>query len=181
MRNLKILSLIAFSALLVTFVSCDKVKSVADVTFDATLNSSIDATSSSETRAVSYTFSGSSVIDPTSDANINKYWDNIKNWDIQKITLKVKTIAQDANLTEGHLSVKDNSSQDVLYTADASNLPLTAGTTILEVTDGDWASIVSALSAKHSLLVSVDGAIDQPNVAITFEVIIDLKVTANPL
>ena len=181
MRNIKFLSLIAFGALLLTFTSCDKVKSVADVTFDASLNSSIDATSASETRAVNYTFSGSSVIDPTSDDDINKYWDNIKNWDIQKITLKVNSITQDANLVEGHLSVKDNSSQDVLYTADASNLPLTAGTTIFEITDGDWTSIVNALSAKHPLLVSFDGAIDQPNVAITFGVIIDLKITANPL
>lgn len=181
MRNLKILSLIAFGALLVTFASCDKVKSVADVTFDASLNSNIDATSSSETRAAGFTFSGSSVIDPTSDDNINKYWDNIKNWDIQKITLKVNSIEQDANLTDGHLSVKDNSSQDVIYSADVPNLPLTAGTTILEITDGDWANIVSALSAQHSLLVAVDGTIDQPNDAITFEVIIDLKVTANPL
>ncbi len=181
MKNLKLLAFIVFGAIAVTFTACDKATSLADVTFDATLSTTMDAASASETRAADFAFSGSSVIDPTSDDNIKKYWDNIKNWNIQKITLKVQTINPDANLTEGHLTVKDNDTQAVLYTADANALALTAGTTILEVTDGDWANIVSALNAQHSLLVAVDGAVDQPDVAITFGVVIDLKVTANPL
>ncbi len=181
MKNLKLLILIVLGTIAVTFTACDTANDLADITFDATFNSTIDVTSASETRAVNYAFSGSSIIDPTSDDNIKKYWDNIKNWNIQKITLKVKSIDPEANLTEGHLSVKDNDTQAVLYTADANELTLTTGTVILEVTDGDWASIVSALSAQHSLLVAVDGAVDQPDVAITFETIIELKVTANPL
>ncbi len=181
MNKLKFLSVVIFGALLVTFSSCDKVKDLGDVTFDASLSSDISATSSGETRAENYAFGGSAIIDPTADENINKYWDNLKSWSIQKVTLKVKTISQDATMTEGHLVVKDNNTDDTLFTADATGFPLTAGTVILEVTNGDWASTEAALLAQHSLFVSIDGALDQPNVDVTFEVVVDSKITANPL
>lgn len=181
MNKLKFLSIAVFGILLLTFSSCDKVNNLADVTFDATLSSDINATSDGVTRDNNYAFNGSVVIDPTSDENINKYWDNLKNWNIQKVTLKIKTISQEAILVEGHLVVKDNNTQDVLFTADASNFELTNGTTILEVTSGDWSSVESALLAQHSLFVSIAGALDQPNVDITYEIIIESKITANPL
>jgi hypothetical protein len=181
MNKLKFLSVIIFGALLVTFSSCDKVTDLADVTFDASLSSDITATSAGETRADSYAFEGSAVIDPTSDANINKYWDNLKAWSIQKVTLKVKTISQDATMEEGNLVVTDNNTQDTLFIANATGFPLTAGTTILEVTSGDWAGTEAALMAQHSLFVAIDGTLDQPGVEVTFEVVVDSKVTASPI
>ena len=181
MNKLKFLSVFVFGALLVAFSSCDKVTGLADVTFDASLSSNINVTSAGETRADSYAFGDSAIINPAADTNINKYWDNLKNWSIQKVTLKVKTISQDATMTEGHLVVKDNNTGDVLFTVNATDFPLTTGTIIMEATSGDWASTEAALIAQHSLLVSIDGALDQPNVEVTFEVIFDSKITANPL
>ncbi|RLD91680.1 MAG: hypothetical protein DRJ09_00285 [Bacteroidetes bacterium] len=182
MNKFKFLSVIIIGALLVTFSSCDKVTDLADITFDTSLSSNISATSAGETRAdTTYAFSGSAIVDPTSDSTINKYWDNLKSWNIQKVTLKVKTISQDATMTEGHLIVKDNNTEDVLFTADATGFPLTAGTVIMEVTSGDWVGTEAALMAQHSLFISIDGALDQPNVDVTFTVVVDSKVTANPL
>ena len=182
MNKLKFLSVIIFGALLVTLSSCDKVNDLADVTFDASLSTDISATSAGETRAdTTYAFGGSAIIDPTSDENINKYWDNLKSWNIQKVILKVKTISQNATMTEGHLVVKDNNTEDILFTADATDFPLTAGTVIMEVTSGDWAGTEAALMAQHSLFVSLDGALDQPGVEVTFEFVVDSKITANPL
>ncbi len=181
MKNLKLLSLVAFGFLLITFTSCDKATDLADVTFDATLSANIDATSASEARADSYSFSGSAVIDPTSDETIKEYWDNIKNWDIKKITVKVKSIEHEVNLLQGNLVVNDNNTQEELYTAAAQALPLTPGTVVLTVTDGDWSKITNALNSQHALLAMINGAIDQPDIDITFEVIIELRVTANPL
>ncbi len=181
MNKLKLLTVIVFGALLVTFSSCDKVSSLGNVTFDASLSSDISATSAGETRTSDYAFSGSAVIDPSSDENINKYWDNLVSWSIQKVTLKIKSISQDATLTEGHLVVKDNNTQDTLFTANATNFPLTVGTTILEVTEGKWAGVESALMAQHSLFASIDGSLDQPNVDVTFNIILDSKITASPL
>jgi hypothetical protein len=181
MKKLGLLSLIAFSIVLLTFTSCDKAEELADITFDATLSTDINATSVSETRGDSYSFSGSAIVDPTSDPDIKEYWDNIKNFEVKKITVKVKEIAEETNLLEGHLLVNDNNTQEELYTAAAEALPLTPGTVILTVTEGDWGKITNALNNKHALFTAVEGAIDKPGIDIKFEVIIDLKVTANPL
>ena len=181
MKTLKLLTFLALGTLLFNFSACDSAKDLADITFDASMDANIDAVSASETRAIGYTFSGSAIIDPTSDENIKKYWDNIKEWNIQKITVKVLEIEEDAELLQGSLVVKDNNNQALLYTAEAESLPLTPGTMIMEITDGDWSQITGALNQQHALLASVEGALDKPDIHITLLITIYVRVTANPL
>jgi len=181
MKNLKLLTTIAFGALLITFASCDKVKDLADVTFDATLSTNIDATSEGETRETLYPFSGSKVISPTDEENIEKYWDNIKEWVGKNIVVKVEFIDQYANLTDGHLIIKDQTTDEVLYTADADNMLLKPDAEIIHVTTADWTKLIAAMEAKHDLFVTVDGNLDKPSILITFKVELEVSITASAL
>ena len=181
MKSIKLITLLAFGALLVTFGSCDKAKSLADVTFDATLSTNVNAQSNGETRDVTYAFNGSDIIDPASDENINKYWDNITEWAGKDIVVKVKTIDEPANLYSGHLLIMDNETEEVLYTADAEDMSIEPGTTIIHVTNADWTKLIAALNAQHKFYVEVAGALDKPLINITFEIELNTSVTANPL
>jgi len=181
MKNLKLLMLIVFGALLVTFASCDKAKDLANITFDATLSTDISAQSNGETREGVFSFSGNEVIDPATDENIEKYWDNIVEWVGKDIFVEVKSIDEPANLTNGHLLIRDNTTEEVLYTADADNMLLESGTKILHVTNADWAKLISALNAKHKFYVEVAGDLDKSLINITFKVVLNTEVTANPL
>ncbi len=181
MKSIKLLTLLTLGALLVTFGSCDKAKSLADVTFDATLSTTINARSNGETRDVNYVFNGNDIIDPASDENIKKYWDNITEWTGKDIVVKVKTIDEPANLYSGHLLIMDSKTEEVLFTADAEDMPIESGTTIIQVTNADWTKLIAALNAQHKFYVEVAGALDKPLINITFEIELSASVTANPL
>jgi len=167
------------------FSNCEKVKDLTDIDFDATLKADVSATSASaatnELKAVedSYPFSGSAVIDPTSNADIEKHWKKIREWQVKKITVKIKSISEPANLLYGDLTISDESTESVLLEKHAENMSLSAGSTVMTISGSDFGKIVSALDAKHSLKVKVSGALDKPSVSVTYQVIIDLKVTAN--
>jgi hypothetical protein len=181
MKNLKLLTVITFGAILVTFASCDKVTDLADVTFDATLSTTIDATSASETRDIVYPFSGSEIINPTDDDNIDKYWDNIEEWVGKDIVVKVDFIDENANLTNGHLLIMDHSTEEAVYQADAANMLLEPDAEIIHVTNADWSKLITALEAKHQLYVEVSGALDKPSIKITFKVELETEITASAL
>ncbi len=178
MKTFRLFFLVIFTFSLFTFTSCD----LADITFDATLSENIDVVSESQTlKFTGYTFSGNAVIDPSSDPDVNEYWDMIKNWDIKKITISVKNIGEETNLTNGNLLLKDDDTNDQLYSVELESLLLQNGVKILEVTNEDWSKIVSALNAKHKIYAEISGTVDKPSVSITFKIEIDTEVTANPL
>ena len=182
MKTVKLFSLIAFILTLTTFTSCDKIKSVADVKFDAEVSADMETTSASETlKGSSYFFEGSATIDPTSDNDINKYYDLIKDWEIKKIVVSVQSIDEPTLLENAELFLVDNDEQQNLYSATLSNVELQEGTKILEVSDADWTEIVNALNAKHKILASLSGSVDKPSINIVFRITIFVKVTANPL
>ncbi len=183
MRTLRTLSLVVFALTLMTFTSCDKIKSIADVKFEAEMSADIDATSASETLKATglYAFSGSEVIDPTEDDDINEYWDMIKEWNIQKIIVTIKSIDEPAQLDHASLLLKDDNTGAELYSVEVHNLALQNGTKILEVTEADWTKLVNTLNSKHKIYAAIEGSIDKPSVHIIFRVKIYTKVTANPL
>ena len=169
------------------FFNCEKIKDLTDVDFDASLKADVSALSSAAVSPelknieATYQFSGSAIIDPTSNSDIKKYWKKIRKWEVKKITVRIKNISEPTQLVHGKLTISDSSTETILLEKDATNMPLSNGTVVLTLTGSDWSKIIKALDSKHSLLVKVSGALDKPSVNVTFQVILDLKVTANPL
>ncbi len=170
------------------FSNCEKIKDLTDVDFDASLKADIQATSVAgeymnllKVSEAYYPFSGSAVIDPTSNSDIKKYWKKIRKWEVKKITVRIKSISEPTNLIKGDLTISDESTESILLQKHVEDMPLSNGTTVLTLTGSDWSKIIKALDSKHSLMVEVSGALDKPSVNVTFQVILDLKVTANPL
>ena len=179
------LSVLFFISL--TFSSCEKIKDLTDVDFDASLKADIPVTSAAagmndlKTTDATYPFGGSAVIDPASNSDIKKYWKKIRKWEVKKITVKINSISEPATLVHGKLTVLDNSTEAILIKKDAENMSLSGGTVILTITGSNWNELINALDAKHLLIVEVSGALDKPSVNVTFRVILDLKITANAL
>ncbi len=170
------------------FSNCEKIKDLTDIDFDASLKADIQATSVAgeymnllKSSEASYPFGGSAVIDPTSNPDIKKYWKKIRKWEVKKLTVRIKSISEPSNLLYGDFEISDESTEGILLKKHEEDMPLSNGTTVLTLTGSDWSKIIKALDSKHSLIVKVSGALDKPSVSVTFQVILDLKVTANPL
>jgi len=186
MRKIVSLSILLAGGLLM-FSSCEKIKDLTEVDFDADLKADVQTLSEPEAVSTdlkaasvsSYAFEGSAVIDPTSDSKVNKYWKKIRNWEVKRITVQVKNISKEAVLNNGQLVVKDESTGEILFSEDVSNLHLKSGTTVFSISGADWGDVISSLNDKHSLVVGVEGDLDQPGVSVTYGVVISLKITAN--
>jgi len=186
MKKIVMLSSLVIGTMLM-FSSCEKIKGLTDVDFDADLKADVVTTSEGEAASAElksanergYAFEGNKVIDPTSDSKIDKYWKKICQWEIKKIIVKVKSISKDAILKQGQFEIKDESTGAVLLTEEVQDVHLTKGLAVLTILSTDWGEVISALDAQHSLIVGVNGTLDQASVSVTYEVVIPVTITAN--
>ena len=186
-RNL-FTAVVILSFISLTFMSCEKIKDLADIPIETTLDVDVPATSAmagenslKSTNEAVYPFEGSAVIDPTSDSDINKYKKKIRSWEVKKLTNSVKNIHIPATLIKGELVITDEETDDVLLKKEVTNLKLTTGAVVMEIMGSDWTKVTDALGELHSLKVSMKGDLDQPNVEINFGIGLALKLIANPL
>ena len=183
---------IVLSFVSLTFMSCEEVKDITDVPIETTLSVGVSATSangnatenslkSTSVNVDVYPFEGSAVIDPTDDADIDKYWKKIRSWEIKKIHNSVSTITQAATLIKGKLTVKDNETNAELFTKEVEDVSLSNGADVMSIVGEDYTQIISALEDQHSLLVEFKGDLNTPGVIMVFTLGFDVKVIANPL
>ena len=186
-RNL-FTAVVLLSFISLTFMSCEKIKDLTDIDVETTLSTDVEATSAlavesnlkSSSIAV-YSFEGTAVIDPTDDAEINKYWKKIRGWEVKKIHNRIRTISMAAIMIQGELTVKDQETEAVLFTKKVQNINLSGGAEVMSIVGADYSKIISALEAKHSLVVSIKGDLNKPGVVMLFALGFDVKVIANPL
>ena len=186
MKKLVMLSSLFIGAMLM-FSSCEKIKDLTDVDFDADLKADVQTMSEGEeaatvlkgTQEKVYHFEGHATVDPTSESEVKKYWKKIRAWEVKRITVVVKNISKEAVLQEGQLVVKDESTNEILFSETVSDLQLRSGAAVFSISGADWGEVISALTDKHSLVVGVEGDLDQPSVSVTYGVVISVKITAN--
>lgn len=180
MKNLlKIVGIVFLASLIL--VSCKKVKSLADVTFDSTFTADLDCVvPPTSARDIDGTFSTSAVIDPASDPDVAEYLDNIVGYEILSITATVTSVSVDnANLLSGTATVFNNSSN---ASWQLSNVPLTVGSNIpLGNENGQWNTVDQILMSGQEFTVSLSGETDEDDFTFTLQVAIETEVTANPL
>ncbi len=184
----KLLSAVVLLSFSLTFMSCEEILDLADIPIETTLSTDVQATSASATESslksageIVYSFEGSATIDPTDDAEVDKYWNKIRSWEIKRIHNSIRTITKNATLIKGELVVTDEETKTVLYTEEVENVNLSTGAEIMNIVGADYKQIITALEAKHSLVVTFRGDLDQAGVAMVFALDFDVKIMANAL
>ena len=180
MKNLfKIVGVVFIASLIL--VSCNKVKSLADVKFDAKFTADLDCVvPPSSLREIDATFSQSEVIDPTSNPDVAEYIDNIVGYEINSITATITSVSVDnTNLLTGTASVFNNSSN---ASWQFSNVSLVVGNSVtLGNENGQWNTVDQILMTGQPFTVMVSGETDEDNFTFTVQIVIDTEITANPL
>lgn len=173
----KINYLLAFLLLTgIVFTGCNKVKELADVTFNASYDANLNVVVPS-TRNVS--FETETTIDPNADEEVQKYLDKIKSFNVQSMTATVTSITKDVTLVTSDLTVFNSGKTATWH---MENLPLTVGASIpLDNDDGQWDTVDQIFGDKTPFTVKLVGETDEGDVSFTLKVSITTKITANPL
>lgn len=160
----------------IIFTGCNKVKELADVTFNATYDANLNVVVPA-TRNVS--FETETTIDPTADEDVAKYINNIKSFNVQSMTATITSISKDVTLVTADLTVF-NSSKTAEWNME--NLPLTVGASIpLGNENGQWDTVNQIFDDKTAFTVKLVGETDEGDVTFTLKVSITTQITANPL
>lgn len=176
------------SSILILFVSiifsgCEKIKSLADVTFEAEFSTDlpVQIQPTSLKADVNGTFFETATIDPLSDTEFAKYAEKIKKIEIIEATAEVITINPSpillvtANLTA---SATNFTSAEWSF-ADES---LTQGKQLtLGNENSQWTNLQSILDSKEVFNVTLQGQADVDEASFTVRVKYKTKITANPL
>ncbi len=166
------------------FTSCEKIKSLADVKFDTELGGDIHVMISKDMQKSAtvdtYPFSESVKVDLRDNEDIDKYFDKLKNFDVQSVTLTVKGVTGGpVTLLNGSLTIGAASSSALWL---VKNVALESGNTItLDNNTGQWDIVNEILDSKKNFTIAVEGTTDKDNVSFTLYVGIKVSVTANPL
>ncbi|PKP52194.1 MAG: hypothetical protein CVT92_09985 [Bacteroidetes bacterium HGW-Bacteroidetes-1] len=182
MKNaIKFSFLIVFLCLL--FAGCEKIKSIADVTFDAefTADLPVDVVPTSLKAGVNGTFFETATIDPLSNSDLATYADKIKKIEVIEASAEVLSIDPSPVLL---LSTTLSATSGVFSPATWSfnNESLTVGKIItLDNENSQFSNLQSILDSKEIFTVTLQGQTDVDEASFTVRVKYKTKVTANPL
>lgn len=160
--------------------SCDTVKDLNTVNFDATFSGNIDCVTAGGGKSTlnNPVFSGSVEIVPTDDPNVNIYLTNIQKYDIESIKITILSMSQE-NVT---IISADLTVHNFQHDADWAfqNELLTTGKTItLGNENGQWDTVSSILKDGQEFSVILTGEADFSAVTFTVKIEIETKVEAN--
>ena len=86
-------------------ISCESIKELADVEFDTNMNTDLNIKVDQplmKSTLEGYSYDTSAVLDPTSDPEVKKYADKIKNYQVNSLTATVTWVSKaDVKLLEG--------------------------------------------------------------------------------
>ena len=174
--------LFALLAVALMIGACNTVTDLADVTFDAELKADLncEVPPGSFKSGINGAFSVSETIDPLSDPEVEKYVDNIKSWEVTSVTGEILSVSKEGvNLLSANVEVFSNNHN---ASWQISNTPLVVGETItLDNGNGQWNTIDNILGDKDVFTISASGETDQDDVTFVIQVIVQTKITANPL
>ena len=77
-------------------MSCEKLKSVADVEFDTAMSTDLDIAVEQAVKSTldGFSYSAEAAIDPTSDPEVKKYADKIKKYEVTSLTVTVTGVSE---------------------------------------------------------------------------------------
>ncbi len=178
-----VLTFIIYFLIGATFSSCDEIESLADINFtsqlSADLNVDIPAQEFKSAEMAAISFSEQTTIDPQADSNIEKYFDNLKSFDVQNVTGTVKSVSAPVKILSGTISVIGGS-RTASWTI--TNFDVVNGASVtLDNSAGQWDTINKILDNKQTFTARIEGTVDRDDVSFTISILIKIKVVANPL
>jgi len=174
---------IPFVALFLTISlgSCDKVKELADVDFDANLSTpNMTITPPlGKVETSGYPFLVTNKINPLSNSDIKKYLNKIKKWDIKMIEVEIIKVSDENTF------LKAGTKLEMKGTKNTASMTLTKDTKIYEgytfkVPENVYNSVEKILNEKEEFEVNFEGGLNN-NATVVMKVNIDVTITANPL
>lgn len=185
---MKTLLKLSFILLLIGFgnTGCEKIKSLADVTFDANFEAEMDVVvqpTLKDSQAMG-TFSEQETIDPTSNADFNTYSEKIKEIKVEKVIVEIISITNAPNSTvqlgSATLSVEKTGYTSAQWVE--QNQTLTVGKTFEYNTASDqFTNLMNIINTKQSFDVKFYGTADPVNAGFRVKVYLNTKITANAL
>ena len=160
--------------------SCDKVKDLNTVNFDATFSGDIDCVTAGGLKSTlnNPVFSGSVEIVPTEDPNVNIYLSNIQKYEIESVKATITSMSQEnVTIISADLTVH-NFQHDAVWAF--QNELLTTGKTITFGNENvQWDTVSSILKDGQEFTIILTGEADFTAVTFTVKVEIETKVEAN--
>lgn len=181
---------IFFSLLLVIgammFSGCDKIKSLADITFNADIPAEfsvnlnpVSGVESAKSSRIS--FAQSTTVDPASNAEIAKYLDKIKDWNVNEVVGTFNNVNAPITLDTLKLQMYSGTKNATwLFT----NVTIDNGKTLtLSNSSGQWDAVKSILNNKTQFTAELSGSTSSTTGGsqFTLNVVIKTSITANPL
>lgn len=165
----------------ISFSGCQKIKSLLDKHFDThfSVNMNVNVPAASSIDRAKSTFEASATINPKDDADVAKYGNLIKSFDISSASAVFSNVSKDVTLVSVDLTVTSGS-----YTATwhYDDMPITNGTTFTLSNDaGQWDTVNTILGTLDPFTVSISGETDVDDVTYTVTFNVDATVVANPL
>lgn len=182
MRNLvKIVLLVILTA---SLSSCEKIKGLFDVEFDTTLSGDLDIEipESAMKSTASHKFEKSAVVDPFANGDIAEYDDNIKEFAVDGVLVKVTYVSKKNIVFYSGTTFSIWDKTDGVDWTIENDWPIEQGTELtLKDLNDVYLEIEKILNKKGEFNVGANGLCSEEGVFITLRIGIDTKVTANPL
>jgi len=162
--------------------SCETVKDLNTVDFDATFSGNLDCTTAGGGKSTldNPVFGGSVEIVPTEDPNVNLYLNNIQKYEIESVKATIMSMSQEnVTIISADLNIH-NFQYDAIWSFE--NELLTTGKTIAFGNEnGQWDTVSSILKDGQEFTIILTGEADFTAVTFTVKVEIETKVEANVL
>lgn len=173
--------LVAF-LILFSFSSCDKIKELADIDFDANLetpNMTIASPIRKSVEVNGYEFLVSNKINPLENSDINEYLNKIKKWDINAVEIEIVSVSETNTYLKSGTKLEMKSSMHSAISTFEIDTPIYNGYKY-NVPSSEYSKIEQILNDKEEFDVVFTGGLNN-NSTVIIKVMIDVTVTANPL
>jgi len=164
-----------------TFSGCQKIKSLLDTHFNThfTVDINVNVLASSSIGSTAAVFQGSAEINPKDDADVAKYGNLIKSFEVTSNSATFNNVSGLVKLVSADISISSGSKSASWH---IENVDLVNGLIIpLENSNGQWETMNSILGSLDPFTLSISGETDKDDVGFKLTLAIDATVTANPL
>ncbi len=170
--------------LCISFINCDETKDALDVNFTTNISTTMSvaaATTDEDTYSI--------VLNATSDPEIQKYADKIKNVEVTKLVIAIENYQykdEDAEIYfNGELGFGSVTASTPSGTCEISFLNIThvKNTGEFEINDcnNQLSNIASKLLADNAVKVFLIGSVTAAPMSFDMKIVATVKITANPL
>lgn len=181
MRKIILYSLPAF--LILAIFSCDKVEELSDIDFNTTLVKTLPVAGTSTSEMTS-----TIVLDATSDKEIQKYADKIKNYEITELLFAIENYQADTGdeiYFDGSIGFSKKSENQATSLCSIGPLNITHVDGTGDFTIGNCDDILNEISAifaaDNAVKIYMIGKFSKATLTFDLKVTVKVKVTASPL